>query len=74
MRIAFHAPLKPPDHPVPSGDRLVGRLLMAALKVPIHSRALIASLLGGCAVGWVVALTPNMAAAWPSVAMRLEAR
>lgn len=31
MRIAFHAPLKPPDHPVPSGDRLVARLLMAAL-------------------------------------------
>lgn len=42
-------------------------LLMAALKVPIHSKALIASLLGGCAVGWVAALTPNMAAAWPSV-------
>jgi len=31
MRIAFHAPLKPPDHPVPSGDRLMARLLMAAL-------------------------------------------
>lgn len=31
MRIAFYAPLKPPDHPVPSGDRLVARLLMAAL-------------------------------------------
>ncbi|HVO03860.1 MAG TPA: glycosyltransferase family 4 protein [Candidatus Cybelea sp.] len=32
MRIAFYAPLKPPDHPVPSGDRTVARLLMAALK------------------------------------------
>ncbi|MGE0096179.1 MAG: glycosyltransferase family 4 protein [Alphaproteobacteria bacterium] len=31
MHIAFHAPLKPPDHPVPSGDRLVARLLIAAL-------------------------------------------
>ncbi|MBX6323114.1 MAG: glycosyltransferase family 4 protein [Rhodospirillaceae bacterium] len=31
MRIAFYAPLKPPDHPVPSGDRRMARLLMAAL-------------------------------------------
>lgn len=31
MRIAFHAPLKPPDHPVPSGDRQIARLLIAAL-------------------------------------------
>src|SRR5690349_3295279 len=32
MRIAFYAPLKAPDHPVPSGDRQMGRLLMAALR------------------------------------------
>ncbi|RII37908.1 glycosyltransferase [Pseudooceanicola sediminis] len=32
MRIAFYAPLKSPDHPVPSGDRLMARLLMAALR------------------------------------------
>jgi glycosyltransferase involved in cell wall biosynthesis len=31
MRIAFYAPLKPPSHPVPSGDRRMARLLMAAL-------------------------------------------
>ena len=31
MRIAFYAPLKPPDHPVPSGDRRMARLLIAAL-------------------------------------------
>lgn len=31
LRIAFHAPLKPPDHPHPSGDRRVARLLIAAL-------------------------------------------
>lgn len=31
MRIAFYAPLKPPDHPAPSGDRRMARLLMAAL-------------------------------------------
>ena len=31
MRLAFYAPLKPPDHPVPSGDRRMAQLLMAAL-------------------------------------------
>lgn len=44
MRIAFHAPLKPPDHPVPSGDRLVARLLMAALTRGGHSVELAARL------------------------------
>ncbi|MFN4090791.1 MAG: glycosyltransferase family 4 protein [Alphaproteobacteria bacterium] len=29
--IAFYAPMKPPDHPVPSGDRRMARLLIAAL-------------------------------------------
>ncbi len=32
MTIAFYAPLKSPDHPVPSGDRQMARLLMAALR------------------------------------------
>ena len=36
MRIAFYAPLKPPDHPVPSGDRRVARLLMAAMAKAGH--------------------------------------
>lgn len=31
MKIAFYAPMKSPDHPVPSGDRRVARLLMTAL-------------------------------------------
>ena len=31
MRIAFHSPLKTPESAVPSGDRRVARLLMAAL-------------------------------------------
>jgi glycosyltransferase involved in cell wall biosynthesis len=31
MKIAFYAPLKDPDHPVPSGDRQMARLLIAAL-------------------------------------------
>ena len=32
MRVAFYAPLKAPDHPVPSGDRTLARLLYAALR------------------------------------------
>jgi len=31
MRIAFYAPMKPPDHPVPSGDRQLARLFLQAL-------------------------------------------
>ncbi|HET6622207.1 MAG TPA: glycosyltransferase family 4 protein [Dongiaceae bacterium] len=31
-RILFYAPLKAPDHPTPSGDRTMGRLLMRALR------------------------------------------
>lgn len=31
-RIAFYAPLKPPDHPIPSGDRQMARMLFAALE------------------------------------------
>src|SRR5579862_407321 len=31
MRIAFYAPLKPPDHPTPSGDRRIARLFIEAL-------------------------------------------
>ena len=40
MRIAFYAPLKPPDHPVPSGDRQLARLLMRALALGGHDVAL----------------------------------
>ncbi|HSS65701.1 MAG TPA: glycosyltransferase family 4 protein [Gammaproteobacteria bacterium] len=32
MKLAFYAPLKPPDHPVPSGDRLIANLLIRALE------------------------------------------
>jgi glycosyltransferase involved in cell wall biosynthesis len=42
MRIAFYAPLKPPDHPIPSGDRRVAQLFLAALRMAGHD-ALIAS-------------------------------
>jgi glycosyltransferase involved in cell wall biosynthesis len=40
MRIAFYAPLKSPDHPVPSGDRSMARLLIAALEGAGHTVAL----------------------------------
>lgn len=37
MRVAFYAPLKSPNHPVPSGDRLMARLIMKALELAGHS-------------------------------------
>jgi glycosyltransferase involved in cell wall biosynthesis len=42
VRIAFYAPLKAPDHPVPSGDRRMAQLLMAALAAGGHEVTLAA--------------------------------
>ena len=36
MQVAFYAPLKPPDHPVPSGDRQMARSLITALRMAGH--------------------------------------
>ncbi|MBB2907621.1 glycosyltransferase involved in cell wall biosynthesis [Rhizobium sp. RAS22] len=36
MKIAFYSPLKAPNHPVPSGDRLMARLLMQAMAMGSH--------------------------------------
>jgi glycosyltransferase involved in cell wall biosynthesis len=36
VRVAFSAPLKPPDHPVPSGDRQLARALLLALRAGGH--------------------------------------
>jgi glycosyltransferase involved in cell wall biosynthesis len=36
MRVAFYAPLKPPTHGTPSGDRRVARLLVDALALAGH--------------------------------------
>jgi glycosyltransferase involved in cell wall biosynthesis len=36
MRVAFYAPLKPPDHPVVSGDRQFARLFLSALRAADH--------------------------------------
>ena len=33
MQIAFYAPIKPPDHPIPSGDRLIAGNLIKALRL-----------------------------------------
>ena len=37
MRVAFYAPMKPPHHPSPSGDRRMAGLLMAALRAAGHA-------------------------------------
>lgn len=37
MRVAFYAPMKSPNHPVPSGDRLMARLLIRALELTGHA-------------------------------------
>ncbi|TXI07551.1 MAG: glycosyltransferase [Rhizobium sp.] len=36
MKIAFYAPLKSPRHPVPSGDRLMARQIIAAFETAGH--------------------------------------
>ncbi len=36
MQIAFYAPLKPPDHPMPSGDRRIAQLFLDALRGAGH--------------------------------------
>ncbi|HBF31246.1 glycosyltransferase family 4 protein [Rhizobium sp.] len=44
MKIAFYAPLKSPNHPVPSGDRLMARLLLRALTLAGHEVVLASEL------------------------------
>ncbi len=44
MNIAFYAPLKPPNHPNPSGDRLLARLFIAALERAGHRVSLASTL------------------------------
>lgn len=45
MRLAFYAPLKSPDHPVPSGDRTMARSLISALN-GLGARVTLASQFG----------------------------
>lgn len=44
MRIAFYAPMKPPDDPSPSGDRLMARQLLAALAAGGHDARIVSRL------------------------------
>lgn len=44
MKIAFYAPLKAPDHPVPSGDRLMARQLVTCLTRAGHQVVLASGL------------------------------
>jgi len=44
VRIAFYAPLKPPFHPVPSGDRQIARLYIAALEQAGHAVEIVSEL------------------------------
>ena len=37
IRCAFYAPLKHPEHPVPSGDRTLARAILSALKTAGHN-------------------------------------
>ena len=36
MKLAFYAPMKAPDHPIPSGDRAMARGILAALEKAGH--------------------------------------
>lgn len=44
MDLAFYAPMKSPDHPTPSGDRTIGRGILAALAFAGHSVAHVSKL------------------------------
>jgi glycosyltransferase involved in cell wall biosynthesis len=44
MRIAFYAPLKPPDHLVPSGDRHIARLFLRSLRLAGHQPFIVSRL------------------------------
>ncbi|MDQ1187193.1 glycosyltransferase family 4 protein [Agrobacterium larrymoorei] len=44
MKIAFYCPMKSPNHPVPSGDRLMARLLMQAMRLAGHEVEVVSEL------------------------------
>jgi len=69
MRIAFYAPMKAPTHPVPSGDRRVARLLMAALEAAGHDVRLACRLRS-----WDDAARPGRQARLAQLAARLRPR
>ncbi|WP_136657386.1 glycosyltransferase family 4 protein [Nitratireductor sp. XY-223] len=44
-KVAFYAPLKSPDHPIPSGDREIARLMMRALGIAGYDVSLISEVI-----------------------------
>ncbi len=44
-RVAFYAPLKSPNHPIPSGDRLIARLMMRALRLAGYEVTLVSEVI-----------------------------
>jgi glycosyltransferase involved in cell wall biosynthesis len=73
MRIAFYAPLKPPGHKVPSGDRRVARLFIDALRLARHD-VFVASRLRGFDGAGDPACQARIAAHGQAIADRLIAR
>src|SRR5258708_18949823 len=69
MRIAFYAPLKPVDHPVPPGDRRLGQLFVAALRRAGHEVEIACHLRTRLATG-----TPAMQSRQAALAGRLAGR
>lgn len=63
MRIAFYAPMKPPDHPTPSGDRRMANLLLDALRAGGHEPFIVSRLRTYDGVGKAAAEAANARAA-----------
>jgi glycosyltransferase involved in cell wall biosynthesis len=63
MKIAFYAPLKSPSHPVPSGDRLMARMLIDALGRAGHEVSIASELRSFMADGSETQFALTMAAA-----------
>jgi len=73
MRVAFYAPLKPPDHATPSGDRRVAGLLLDALRLAGHA-PFVASRLRSFDRDGDTARQARIAARGGAIARRLIAR
>ncbi len=73
MRVAFYAPLKAPSHKTPSGDRRVGRLLLAALRQAGHEVEVASEFRSFCAAP-AAATQEDLRAAGETEAARLVSK
>jgi glycosyltransferase involved in cell wall biosynthesis len=73
LKVAFYAPLKPPDHPVPSGDRTLARGLLEALRAAGHDVSIASHLRSYDAAGDAVRQA-RLATVGARLAQRLVAR